>query len=90
MQKAFLKAPTILRELKQAGVRLPRFELFEDASGRLILGKASQITDEQLNLAADLVHSLRISWCMECMTDPEHAGADHDVAIQFCCGLVDG
>jgi len=76
VQKAFGKAPEILHELVEAGVKLPRFELFEDASGSLILGREGEITNEQYNLASKLIYSRR----------PDMQS--NQISIAFCCGLV--
>ena len=76
VSKAFAKAPEILSELVEAGVKLPRFELFEDASGSLILGKEGEITNKQWELASNLVYSRRPLMC------------DDRIGIAFCCGLV--
>lgn len=76
VSKAFAKAPEILRGLIEAGVKFPRFELFEDASGSLILGREGEITNEQWKLASSLVYSRRALMC------------DDRIGIEFCCGLV--
>ena len=87
IKAAFEKTPGILNQLKEAGCKYPRFELFEDASGYLILGKEGEVTGSQWELASNLVHSVRTRWCMECLEDApqEHK---HEIAIQFCCGLT--
>lgn len=72
---AFAKAPQILAQLTAAGVALPYFELFADASGTLWLGKHPTVA--QLELACTLVQSSRPNFDRE----PE-------MGITFCCGLV--
>lgn len=74
VDKAFAYAPTILRKLVEAGVDSPRFELYPDASGSLLLGR--RVTKEQYELASKLVYSLRS------IMSTKEAG------IIFCCGLV--
>ncbi len=75
VQKAFALAPKILQLMKDAGVKLPKFELFEDASGSLILGREGEITNEQYELASNLVYSRRAMY-------------GDRIGIVFCCGLV--
>lgn len=74
VEKAFAYAPTILRKLKDAGVPLPSFTLYEDASGRLNLG--TNITNKQYDLAVNLIRSRRESMFSD------------EIAIDFCCSLV--
>ena len=74
VDKAFAYAPTILRKMVEAGVSFPRFELYPDASGSLLLGGG--VTKEQYELAGKLVYSNR-----SIMSTKE-------VGIIFCCGLV--
>jgi len=71
---AFAHAPKILRELTEAGVQHPHFQLFSDASGTLNLGPNP--TQDQRTLATNLVFSNR--WSSD----------TGDVKINFCCGLV--
>lgn len=75
VDKAFAYAPKILRRLKEVGVTLPSFTLYDDASGTLNLG--NKITPQQYELAIVLVHSKRLSML-----------SDDKIAIDFCCGLV--
>ena len=90
---AFAYAPKILRELKEAGVPVPCFELYEDASGRLRLGNEGQeITRKQLSLAQDLLQSVRSyqMFCSQCFKkdDVDHSKHTHPIGVTFCCGLV--
>ena len=74
VRAAFLKAPEILAALKAMGLSLPRFVLFEDASGQLVLGKEGEVTSEQYRKACELVGSDRLRTCYICLTEnpPEH------------------
>lgn len=89
VDKAFAYAPVILRKLKEAGVRLPHFELYADASGRVHLGSTEEkITNDQYRLAQDLLRSNRPyeMMCVKCLDgEEEHP---HEVGVTFCCGLV--
>lgn len=76
VEAAFAAAPRILRRLEVAGVEHPRFELFVDGSGSLVLGR--RVTSEQFDLACSLVRSRRLAF---------HR-ADDLVAIDFCDGLL--
>lgn len=86
---AFSYAPIILRELKDAGVPYPAFELYEDGSGRLRLGNEGEgITGDQQDLAERLLNSVRSyqMFCNQC-----YEGNDkhpHPIGVTFCCGLV--
>ena len=83
--KAFAYAPRILQKLTQAGVGFPRFVLFEDASGSLILGcEANNITREQYELACSLVRSRRIISNLFY----EGPASEQPIGIEFCCGLI--
>ena len=73
--EAFARAAGILEELEAAGVVMPSFTLSVDASGALNLGFES--TQEQLELARDLVYSERFS----------RSDAD-EVILNFCSGLT--
>lgn len=72
--KAFKYVPTILKQLKEAGVLYPSFRLYEDASGTLYLG--DEVTSDQYELAVKLIKSRRQSLFSK------------GIAIDFCCGLV--
>ncbi len=103
--EAFLKAPKILAALVRVGVPLPSFTLFADASGSLNLGPAKGLSQPQLAFAIEQVKSNRIGMCMPCLKAmkpslrlpsgldsevelPDHS--EHDVTIDFCCGLTNG
>lgn len=84
--KAFAYAPKVLAKLVERGYPLVSFQLFEDASGRLILGMVSDfalddgrsgIPKEDWEFACSLVKSRR-----PIMDSSGQAG------VQFCCGLV--
>jgi hypothetical protein len=81
IQAGFAKAPGILKQLQEAGVSLPYFKLFADASGALVLGERGRdtITDEQVELATNLVKSMRPYDMM---------GRSKKIGITFCCGLT--
>ena len=90
---AFSYAPIILRELKEAGIPYPCFELYEDASGRLRLGNDGEgITQEQATLAQRLLKSVRPyqMFCNQCFKsgDSNHSNHTHPIGVTFCCGLV--
>lgn len=78
VEKAFAYAPTILRKLAVAGMPLCSFQLYSDASGRLILGwkYGDKPTRKQFKLAEKLVYSNR----RICNND--------QIGIAFCCGLI--
>lgn len=76
VQKAFQYAPVLLRKLKEAGLQFPSIQLYEDASGTLILGSQKEVTDEQAELASTLIYSRR------------GTSFGDNVGIRFCCGLV--
>ncbi len=80
IQRGFAKAPGILKQLTEAGVEHPYFELFSDASGALVLGEErDHITEEQVALAINLVKSQRPYDMM---------GRSKKIGITFCCGLT--
>ena len=83
----FLAAPAILRDLEKAGVELPCLELFADGSGRLKLGAQVHLSDEQIRLAVNLVHSERFETCIACVKRIDHSKESHNVTISFCGGL---
>ena len=72
----FARAAEILEELEAAGVNLPSFRLFSDASGSLSLGRTPPSL-EQTELAIRLVHSER--------RERTEAG---EYIISFCGGLT--
>ena len=74
---AFARAHDILVDLRAHGVEAPRFELFVDGSGRLVLGPRGKVTLVQYQRAVELVLSERMDF-----------DAD-EIAIRFCCGLVE-
>ena len=76
VDKAFAYAPKLLRKLTDAGLYLPCFRLYEDASGILILGRSEDVKDAHVELATELIHSQR------------YAFRNDYLEINFCCGLV--
>ncbi len=72
----FARAAEILEELEAAGVGLPSFRLFSDASGTLSFGRTTP-TQEQMELATRLVRSER--------RERTVAG---EYIISFCGGLT--
>lgn len=93
VDKAFAYAPTILRKLKKAGVSYARFELYADASGRLLLGEENEtITEDHLRLAQNLLKSNRPyqMFCEQCLKEGDgyHSEHAHPIGVTFCCGLV--
>lgn len=85
----FLAAPLILRDLAEAGIEHPSLELFVDGSGKLKLGAEANLSDEQIKLAVDLVHSQRFETCIKCLKQIDHAKESHNVTIHFCGGLYE-
>lgn len=77
VDRAFANLPNILRKLEEAGVENPSVEMHSDGSGRLVLGQYKDITEEQVQLASDLVSSHRWGW--------DHHG---NFTITSCCGFV--
>lgn len=92
IQEAFAKAPGILKELEELGAALPRFTLFVDGSGSLNLGDAARVTSKIYKRATELVKSVRTKQCLVCLDnalDDKKTQHEHQIAIEFCCGLVD-
>lgn len=77
VDKAFAAMPKLLRRLEEAGCENPSVELFSDASGCVLIGRRKDVTEEQIDLAVDLVKSRRIS-----------VDKSTNVIITSCCGFV--
>ena len=77
LEAGILAMPDILQELVDCGVEEPRFEIYNDGSGSLILGKIGEITEEQFIKASDNIFSIRLDFHQQ-----------ENVEIDFCGGLL--
>jgi len=93
----FAQAPNILNLVKAMGIESPRFVLYADASGKLILGDRTELTEissETFKEIENLIGSSRYGLCVECLfvdrsiVVKEPAYHHCPVAIHFCDGLI--
>ena len=89
---AFSVAPKILRELQEIGFTYPHFDIYSDASGRLVLCRREEqlnYTPEQFEKAANLIHSARLDWVrLEYVGDEMKVIETDEISIHFCDGLI--